>query len=100
LKIRLLEAAERDLARGADFYEANEAGIGAYFIDCLSSDIQSLQIFAGTHAKKFGLYRLLSKRFPCSIYYDLFDEDVVIVGVFGDRQSPETIEASLRQRGQ
>ncbi len=52
----------------------------------------------GHNAKKFGFFRLLSKRFPYSIYYDFVDIDIVVFGVFGDRQNPELIEASLRQR--
>lgn len=102
--IRLLDAAERDLERGSDFHESRDSGLGAYFVDCLLSDIESLKLFAGVHAKRFGLYRMESKRFPYSIYYDVADDyDVAdgrvdIYGVFGDRQRPEAVEASLRRR--
>lgn len=39
MRIRLLPEAERDLESGADFYESQQAGLGIYFHDCLSSDI-------------------------------------------------------------
>ncbi|KLU07694.1 hypothetical protein RISK_000211 [Rhodopirellula islandica] len=98
MRIRLHEQAEFDLERGADFYESRESGIGAYFVDCLASDIESLKVFAGTHSTKFGFFRAVSKRFPYSIYYDVIKDEVVVFGVFGDRQLPEAIEASLRNR--
>jgi hypothetical protein len=44
------------------------------------SDIESLVIFAGIHRKEFGFYRMLSKRFPYAIYYDVND-DVASVAV-------------------
>ncbi len=98
MNIRLLEEAERDLDAGSDFYESCDHGLGAYFVDCLLSDIESLKIFAGVHAKRFGLHRMVSKRFPYSIYYDVVDDRVDIYGVFGDRQRPEMIEKALKRR--
>jgi hypothetical protein len=41
MKLRLLPEAELDLEIGADFYESQNAGLGAYFNDCLASDIES-----------------------------------------------------------
>ena len=49
MKIRLLDAAVQDLIEGYDFYEKQENGLGAYFIDTLFSDIDSLLIYAGIH---------------------------------------------------
>lgn len=34
MRIRLLPEAERDLEIGAEFYEAQKAGLGVYFNDC------------------------------------------------------------------
>jgi len=42
MKLRLLPEAERDLEIGADFYESQRPGLGTYFNDCLTSDIESL----------------------------------------------------------
>jgi hypothetical protein len=42
--------------------------VGAYFIDSLYSDIDSLVITAGMHRKVFGDYhQMLSKRFPFAV---------------------------------
>jgi len=46
MRIRLLPEAEHDLEIGADFYESQKAGLGVYFNDCLTSDIDFLDFFA------------------------------------------------------
>jgi hypothetical protein len=88
MKIRLLPEAERDLEIAADFYESQQSGLGSYFNDCLTADIESLRIYAGIHETYRGFQRSLSKRFPFSIYYTLADDRDA-------RQAPETIDAIL-----
>lgn len=78
MKIRLLPEAERDLELGADFYESQRPGLGSYFNDCLTADIESLRIYAGIHENYRGFHRSLSKRFPFSIYYKLANDCVDI----------------------
>lgn len=69
MRIRILDAAERDLQEGREFYERQRPGLGTYFLDTLFSDIDSMQLYAGIHRVFFGQYhRLLSKRFPFAIY--------------------------------
>jgi hypothetical protein len=54
------EAVE-DLEEGRSFYERRQPGVGDYFWDSLLSDMESLAIFAGVHARQYGLFRMLSK---------------------------------------
>jgi hypothetical protein len=42
VRVRILDAAERDLEEGYRFYERQSAGLGSYFLDSLFSDIDSL----------------------------------------------------------
>ena len=98
MKIRLLSSAFHDLARGRDFYEQQGEGLGGYFLDSLFSDIDSLMLYAGIHRKVFGFHRLLSKRFPHAIYYQVETEnEVVVYRVLDCRQDPQKIHASLKQ---
>jgi hypothetical protein len=69
MNLHVLASALNDLADGRDFYERQGEGLGGYFIDSLFSDVDSLALYAGSHRKVFGFYRLLSKRFPYAIYY-------------------------------
>ena len=41
MKIEILDEAEADLIEGYHFYEAQDAGLGSYFLDSLFSDIDS-----------------------------------------------------------
>jgi plasmid stabilization system protein ParE len=91
MRIRLLPEAERDLELGADFYKSQKPGLGTYFNDSLTADIESLRIYATYR----GFQRSLGKRFPFSIYYILTDECVDIYAVLDARQDPETIDAIL-----
>ena len=96
MKIRILASASRDLLEGYQFYEKQAAGIGAYFLDSLYSDIDSLTISAGIHSVHFGKYhRLLSKRFPFAIYYRVEDQSVLIHAVLDCRRNPAWIRKKL-----
>ncbi|MCA9172697.1 MAG: hypothetical protein KDB23_33785, partial [Planctomycetales bacterium] len=91
----LLPEAERDLEIGADFYEAQKAGLGIYFNDCLSSDIESLKLYAGIHEQYRGFFRSFSKRFPFSIYYKMDEDWIEIYAVLDARQDSRKIDAAL-----
>jgi len=63
MKIRILSLAFDDLQAGRDFYEQQQAGLGAYFLDTLFSDIESLLLYAGVHIRLLGYFRALSNGF-------------------------------------
>jgi len=46
MKIRILSSASQDLIDGYRFYEMQAEGIGAYFLDSLYADIDSLTLNA------------------------------------------------------
>jgi len=43
VRIEILDEAQEDLIEGFRFYEKREIGVGSYFLDCLFSDIDSLE---------------------------------------------------------
>ena len=94
--IRISDAAKLDLLEGWQFYENQEENIGAYFLDSLYSDIDSLKLFAGIHRKKFGYHWMLAKTFPFAIYYELKSRDIILIHAVVDcRQNPKSIEQRL-----
>ena len=96
MKVRILGSASRDLIDGYRFYEMQAEGVGAYFLDSLYSDIDSLIISAGMHSVHFGkYYRLLSKRFPFAIYYRVEDQTVLVYAVLDCRRHPAWIRNRL-----
>lgn len=97
MTIRIQPTALADLASGFRFYESNEIGLRSYFLDSLSSDIDSLQIYAGIHPVHFvRFHRLLSKRFPYAIYYEIKDATILVRAVLDLRRNPEWIVRKLK----
>ncbi len=94
----VLKEAADDLAEGQIFYDQREVGVGDYFWDSLIADIESLSIFAGIHARHYGLYRMLAKRFPYAVYYDIQDELAYIVAILPLRRDPAWIEKTVSGR--
>lgn len=96
--VTLLEEAIDDLKLGKRFYEERESGIGTYFVASAMADIESLGLYAGIHSMRFGYHRMLLKRFPFAIYYDLIKDSVYVVAVLDMRQNPKNIRETLQQR--
>jgi len=46
MKVEILDEALDDLVAGHHFYERQGIGLGAYFIDSIWSDIESLYLYA------------------------------------------------------
>lgn len=95
MKIVILSNAETDIAVGISFYESQSKGLGRYFLDSILSDIESLHLYAGIHVIVSGYYRLLSKRFPFSIYYKIKNKTIRIYAVLDCRKNPVWISGRL-----
>jgi plasmid stabilization system protein ParE len=95
MKVEILDEAQEDLLDGYRFYECQSEGLGAYFLDSLFSDIDSLQIYVGIHSVHFGYHRLLSKRFPFAIYYRVVRKTVRVYAVLDCRRDPTWIRDRL-----
>jgi len=93
-----LEEVSIDLKIAEDFYEKQNKGLGGYFRDSIISDIESLWLYAGIHSRVFSLYRLLSKRFPYGIYYEIKENTVIVVAVLDLRQNPNNISLFVSNR--
>lgn len=96
MRILILDAAEQDLADGFDFYEAQSTGLGEYFLDSLSSDIESLRLYAGIHPEYQGYHRLLSQRFPFAVYYRIVSRVIRVYAVLDCRRDPSWITSRLQ----
>ena len=101
MKIRdiiVLKEAAIDLNEGKDFYDRKEMGVGDYFWDSLVADIESLIIYAGIHNIEYGLHRMLAKRFPYAIYYEIKEETAYVVAVLPMRRDPLWIKRKIEKR--
>lgn len=97
MTVVILEDAAEDLESAAQFYESCATGVGDYFFDSILSDLDSLVLFAGVHPIHFGFHRMLSRRFPFGIYYQLEDDVVYIYAILDLRRDPLWIQRRLRE---
>ena len=99
MKIVILRSAVRDLAGGYQFYARQGEGLGEYFEESLLADIESLRLYAGIHRKVHDFHRLLSKRFPYAVYYEVFENQVRIRAVLDCRLNPPWTARRLKSKG-
>ena len=95
--IELTEFAKEDLINAKNFYDLQVNYLGSYFIDNILLDLESLTFFGGIHQKVYGYYRMLAKRFPFAIYYDIEkDNKVVVHAILDTRKNPQNIKERLK----
>jgi hypothetical protein len=101
MNIRVLRSARRTIADGIRFYERQEAGLGAYFLSSIMSDLRSLKVFGGVHQIYEGtpFHRMVCKRFPFSVYYLKENDEIQIYAVLDDRRDPARVQNSLGNLG-
>ena len=95
MKVTVLRSAIDDLADGRQFYDCQQQGVGDYFFDSLFAEIDSLALYAGIHSVHFGFHRLLAKRFPYAIYYQVINDEAAVFRLLDCRSEPDNIRNSL-----
>jgi hypothetical protein len=53
-KVRITSSAQTDLLNDFQFDEAQEVGIGGYFLQCLMADIDLLALYGGIHPNSYS----------------------------------------------
>ncbi len=98
IDIKLLKEAVDDLNDGSIFYDQIHQGAGEYFWDSLIADIESLVVYAGVHKQYSNFYRMLARRFPYAVYYEIDNNIVRVVAVLPMRRNPLWIKKQLGKR--
>jgi len=99
MTVVILEDAAADIESGRRFYDDCEPGVGDYFVESILSDLSSLVLFAGVHSVCFGFRRMLSRRFPFGIYYEMENETVFVYAILDMRRDPLWLRTELGKRG-
>lgn len=70
MNIAILPSARDDLADGFDFYERQGEGLGAYFLESLFADIESLRlyVFSGRFLDFTGFCRSTFRTLPTTTW--------------------------------
>ena len=97
MSIRILPSEQDDPSGGFAFYEKQQRGLGAYFLDSLFADIDSLVLYAGVHRQVHGAHRLLARTFPFAIYYEITGDTADVKAVLDCRRHPSWIKHQLKR---
>jgi hypothetical protein len=96
IAVKISEEALDDLQDGFWFYEAQEAGVGDYFIACLRAAVEGLKVTDGIHRVVYKDYhRLLSRVFPYAIFSTFIDDIATVWAVLDYRRDPRWIRERL-----
>lgn len=93
--VKLSDDAEQDLLDGVDFYDQQGSEVGDYFLDSMTSDLRSLSVLGGVHAKRYGYDCMGAKRFPYAVYYFILEEIVSVVAILDEIRDPDWIKQRL-----
>ena len=66
--------------------------------ESLLSDLDSLVLYAGIHKRHLGFQRMLSKRFPFAIYYEVEEDAASVYAILDMRRDPAWIRSELERR--
>lgn len=101
MNIRVLQSARRTIADGIRFYERQKAGLGAYFLSSIMSELRSLKVYGGGHQiyEETPFHRMVCKRFLYSVYYLTENGEIQIYAVLDDRRDPAWTEKRLQGIG-
>jgi plasmid stabilization system protein ParE len=96
IRLEISEDAQADLNEAFLFYEAQEPGLGDYFIACLRADIEGLKLSGGVHRTVYAdFHRLLSRVFPYGVFYTMKSGTAAVWAVLDLRRDPEWIREQL-----
>jgi toxin ParE1/3/4 len=94
MTLRMLQAATREVAAAARWYETNREGLGAVFVGELDRAIESIaanpeawQIWPGTNPA-LGIRRLVLPRFPYAVAFIVRGEATTVVALAHGKRRP------------
>ncbi len=90
MRVRLLPEAEEELLEAAKWYSQQAVGLDYEFIRCIDEATARISraplMFPVVHR---GRRRIIVKRFPYSIIFDVMDDEVLIYAIFHFSRNPK-----------
>ena len=97
--IRFRPEVIEDLGRAFEWYESQLSGLGDRFLGEFFDALTFIQSSAETPRKVFEDFRrVLMKRFPFAVWYEVHAGTAVILLVFDCRQDPNKLTRLLQSR--
>jgi len=90
MRVRLLPEAEKELLEAAEWYREQSLGLDYEFMRCMDEAMQRIGraplMFPVAHQ---GKRRILAKRFPYSIIFDVIENEILIYAIFHFSRNPK-----------
>ena len=97
-KVAFHPLVEADAADAAEWYERQQAGLGAAFVAAYRDRLRQLPDEALLYAVRFhDIRRVNLSRFPYGIFYSVVDDGVVVLGVLHGAHDSEAELARRRK---
>ena len=88
--IRFDPAAQRELNEAADFYDAEDPGLGGAFLDAIERALKQIQAFPESSPITLAPVRTrVLSAFPFSVVYWVTDEVIIVLALAHHRRRPE-----------
>ena len=90
MKVRFHPEAEFELCAAREWYALQRSGLDAEFMRCIDEAVARIKRnpemfpFALRNAKK-----VVVKRFPYTVYYEIGEEEIMILAIFHAKRNPE-----------
>ncbi len=89
MDVRFLTPARLEFLEALSFYESRAPGLGADFLDELERSVESIASNPSLGASfEGGTRRVLLRRFPFGIIYEILSDHVLVVAVAHHRRRP------------
>jgi toxin ParE1/3/4 len=93
VKVLLREEARSEVLEAFAWYEERRSGLGVEFRDALDATIaRALRHPLVYAAGDRGLRRALVSRFPYAVYFRIYPDALVVVGVMHGRRHPKLLK--------
>ncbi|MFH1215875.1 MAG: type II toxin-antitoxin system RelE/ParE family toxin [Pseudomonadota bacterium] len=89
MKLCYTDRARLDLEIAFRWYENQRHGLGFEFLDCVEAALHTVLQMPKLYAKHHESFRrVLTRRFPFSIFYTIEKKEIIVHAIFDNRQDP------------
>lgn len=89
MNVRFLAPAEIEMFEAAAYYELQVPTLGENFLDIIENAIDGIVEHSETCPEiNKGIRKLVVRRFPFSILYQIFNNEIIVVAIMHHKQKP------------
>jgi len=90
MKVRFLRPADWELREALNYYDSQKPGLGDDFLDELQKTLERVVNFPKAHPRVGeAIRRARTHRFPYSLLYKMYKDEIVIIAVMHDSRKPD-----------